>query len=186
MLIAGLLAALLASSACGFRLRGAIELPPELQQTVAEGVAPYSDLGLAMSQAWNQSDASLQFAGQREGGADMRLVITRNEVTRRVLSVDSAGRPNEYELQYQLGFDLQAADGSPLLAPQSITQYREYRFDPANVLAKSDEEARLKKDMVREAVAQMLRRISRQLKNRPAVEPASPATSAAETDETAR
>jgi len=152
---------LLLLQACGFRLRGAPEIPPAMQQAVVQGVAPYSELGVALSREWTQAGGNLDFARGRTDA--VRLVISRDEFTRRALSVDSAGRPIEYELQYTLDFAMQDAGGEALLNPQTIKQYRAYRFDPDNVLAKSDEEARIKKDMLRQAVSQLMQRITYQL-----------------------
>lgn len=157
----------LALQACGFRLRGSVDMPPGLQQTVAEGVAAYSALGQALGRSWQQSGGQLYF--DREAGAGMaRLVIKQDEVSRRTLSVDSAGRPNEYELRYQVNFSLQDADGAQLLDRQSVSADRAYQFDPANILATEDEEQRLKKVLAEEVALQMLRRITFQLRHRPA------------------
>ncbi|MDZ7804134.1 LPS assembly lipoprotein LptE [Thiohalophilus sp.] len=182
----------LALQACGFRLRGAVEMPPELQYTLAEGVAPYSALGESLSRAWRRSEAELDF--ERDGaGPAARLVIKRDEVTRRTLSVDSAGRPNEYELRYQVSFTLEDAGGQPLLQNQTVTVSRAYQFNPDNALAMDDEEQRLERLLAEEAALQMLRRITFQLRNRaaqpaPAAEEAAPAFEADNgvDDETAR
>lgn len=183
-----LLVLILSLQACGFRLRGSVEMPPGLQQTVVDGVAAYSELGQALGRSWQQSGGQLYF--DREGGAGMaRLVISQDEVSRRTLSVDSAGRPNEYELRYQVNFSLQAADGSPLLDKQNVSAERAYQFDPANILATEDEEQRLKKVLAEELALQMLRRITFQLRNRPAELPdEAPAESPVNgnTNETAR
>lgn len=162
--------------ACGFRLRGAVEMPPELQNTVAEGVAPYSALGESLSRSWRQSDAQLDFG--EAAGAAARLVIQHEDVTRRTLSVDSAGRLNEYELRYQVSFTLEDAGGQPLLQNQSISVRRSYQFDPNNALAMDDEEARLERLLVKEAALQMMRRITFQLRHRAA----QPAPDAEQTD----
>lgn len=170
--------------ACGFHLRGAVEMPPALQYTVAEGVAPYSDLGEALSRAWRQSEAQLEFGR----GADVeaaRLVINRDEVSRHTLSVDSAGRPNEYELRYQVDFTLRDAAGRTLLQNQGATANRAYQFNPDNALAMDDEEQRLKRVLAEDVAVQMLRRITFQLRNRPADEPDAGQRDASD-DETAR
>jgi LPS-assembly lipoprotein len=178
-----LVVVLLLLQACGFRLRGAPEIPPAMQQAVVQGVAPYSELGLALSREWTRAGGNLDFAGERTDA--VRLVISRDEISRRALSVDSAGRPTEYELQYTLVFAMQDAGGNSLLNSQTIKQYRAYRFDPDNVLAKSDEEARIKKDMVRQAVSQMLQRITYQLNHSSPATTMQPETTTSPADETA-
>jgi len=178
-----LVSVLLLLQACGFRLRGAPEIPPAMQQAVVQGVAPYSELGLAMSREWTQAGGSLDFDGERTDA--VRLVISRDEFSRRTLSVDSAGRPTEYELQYSLDFAMQDAGGNDLLNDQTIQQYRAYRFDPDNVLAKSDEEARIKKDMLRQAVSQMIQRITYQLNHPSPLSTTQPETTTSPTNEAA-
>lgn len=163
LLLIGLVPVLLLQ-ACGFHLRGATEMPPALQQTVAEGVNPYSELGEALARAWRQSGAKLLFV-QPAGEGMARLVIHRDQVTRRTLSVDSAGRPNEYELRYQVGFALEDAGGRQLLRNQTASADRAYQFNPDNILAMDDEEARLKRILAEEIAQQMLRRITFQLRH---------------------
>lgn len=174
----------LALPACGFHLRGAVEMPPALQYTVAEGLAPYSDLGEALSRAWRQSGAQLEF-GRGADAEAARLVINRDEVSRRTLSVDSAGRPNEYELRYQVDFTLRDAAGRTLLKNQSAMANRAYQFNPDNALAMDDEEQRLKRVLAEDIAVQMLRRITFQVRNRPADEPDAGQRDASD-DETAR
>ncbi len=171
VLLPTLLILSLVLQACGFRLRGAVDMPPELQTTVAEGVAAYSSLGEALSRSWRQSDARLEFDRELQGDA-ARLIITREELSRRTLSIDSAGRPNEYELRYQVAFNLQDAAGRSLLENQSINVTRAYQFNPDNALAMDDEEARLEKILAEDAALQMLRRITFQLRNRATTTPA--------------
>lgn len=151
---------------CGFHLRSSAEMPPVVQHTVAEGVAPYSELGEALSRSWQQSGASLSFERATSGAA--RLRITRNQVTRRTLSVDSAGRPREYELSLQVAFSLLDPDGKTLLSNQSLVERRSFQFNPANILAMEDEEIRLRKILAEQAALQIQRRVSFQLRNRPA------------------
>jgi len=158
--------------ACGFHLRGAVDMPPALQHTVAEGVAPYSPLGEALSRAWRQSNAQLEFERAAADDDATRLIIAREAVSRRTLSVDSVGRPNEYELRYQVDFTLQDATGQQLLSGQNVSVNRAYQFNPDNALAMDDEEERLRKVLAEDAALQILRRVTFQLRNRPAVLPA--------------
>jgi len=165
----GLLALLILSltlPACGFRLRGAVDLPPAMEHAVAEGVAQYSALGEALARSWQQSGGKLDFDADAEP-ARTRLTITRDDMSRRTLSVDSAGRPNEYQLTYKVDFRLTDASGEPLLESQSVSVNRAYQFNADNSLAMADEEERLERILSEEAAVQMLRRITFQLR-RPA------------------
>ncbi|MDZ7662231.1 LPS assembly lipoprotein LptE [Thiohalophilus sp.] len=156
----------LALPACGFRLRGAVDLPPAMEHVVAEGVGQYSPLGGALVRSWQQSGGRLDFDADA-GPPRTRLVITRDDISRRTLSVDSAGRPNEYQLTYNVDFKLIDASGEPLLESQSVSVNRAYQFNADNSLAMADEEARLKRILAEEAAVQMLRRITFQLRHPP-------------------
>jgi hypothetical protein len=68
---------------------------------------------------------------------------------------------SEYLLKYELSFRLTDAAGQELAALQTIRLQRDYRFDPLNVLAKEREEQELKRDLQRDGVQQILRRLAR-------------------------
>ena len=147
---------------CGFRLRGSIELPAELTEVAIEGARPDGDLGIALRNGF------ARVGGRVVDSAEIArsvLVITRDSSDRRVLSVDSIGQANEYELAYTLGFRLDDPDGNNRVVQQSISLRRQYRFDPTQTLAKADEEVRLVREMREEAVRQMLRRLKAGLDN---------------------
>jgi LPS-assembly lipoprotein len=166
-----LLFVILGMTACGFKLRGTTELPPALQQMTAEGVAPYSELGVALERAWRQSGATLKFE-RAERSEMIRLQITQNEFTRHTLSVDSAGRPNEFDLRYQVAFKVQDAAGKSLLNNQTVKANRSFRFNPTNILAMDEEEARLKKILAEEIALQIQRRVTFQLQQLSIEDPA--------------
>lgn len=146
-------------SACGFQLRGAmdIELPPIMDRTLVRGTAPYSDLGNAVEIGLEQVGAGLA-ASPELATAFLDL---DERFQRRVASIGNDGRVNEYELHYRLRFVLRDADEDPVISEQDIDLYRSYAFDPDQVLAKSNEEALLRDEMMRAAVAQMLRRLEK-------------------------
>jgi len=146
--------------ACGFHLRGAVALPAQMDLVYLQGTPPLGELGRAITRSLKSAGSSLS---EQRATATAVLVIHQNEVRRRVLSVNSAGQVNEYELSYHLNFELRSPEGqgkAKVLVPaQTITMVRDYTFDPNSVLAKGNEEAQLRQDMIGFAVRQMLRRI---------------------------
>lgn len=143
-------------NACGFHLRESVALPENLQATAVQGVSEYSNLDLSLKRAFRQAGHPLTTLAS----ASAVLQVTKNIFTRRVLSVNSNGVANEYELKYTLGFKLLDTGNNPLLPEQTITLYRSYRYDPDIALAKAAEEERLQKAMTDYAVKQLLRRLS--------------------------
>lgn len=157
VIISTLLLLMLGSNGCGWRLRGQIDLPPEMERTFLKGTAPYSELGVLLQNKLKGADASLV---SEQNQATAILHILEDKVDKRVLSIDSTGRASEYELNYILRFKLTDKSGKTLVDEQTVTTVRELSYDSENVLSTSDEEQRLKKDMVRFGVQQMLRRIN--------------------------
>ena len=147
---------LLLLSGCGFKLRGtagggALNLPAMFIQA--------DELNPALV-------ALRQRLGQRGVGtvnepAAARLILTLgNEARqRKVLSVSTAGKIQEYQLRYSLQFSLRDVDGVPRLASQTISLTRSYAYDDLDVMAKSEEQEALYRSMRQEAVQRIIRRL---------------------------
>lgn len=152
-------------TSCGFHLRGSQDFSKILPEVNVSGVNKYSDLGRELLRSLaaanvNVFDESLFI-----------LNITNDTFSKRVLSVDSAGRANQYELRYDVSFTLvkTATNGKEqktvdLIPAQNITEKREYLFDANLILAAQDEENRLKKDMRQSVILQLMRRLNFSLK----------------------
>lgn len=151
-----------ALAGCGFHLRGAVELPPEMTEVAIQGTKPYGELDVALRNGFAREGGQVVESVQQ---ARSVLVITHDASIRRVLSVDSSGQANAYELEYTLGFRLDDPEGLSRVTAQSIRLRRQYRYDPNQTLAKADEEARLVREMRQDAVRQMLRRLKAGLEN---------------------
>ncbi|MEJ2140864.1 MAG: LPS assembly lipoprotein LptE [Gammaproteobacteria bacterium] len=152
--IAVLLTGLLSS--CGFHLRETPEFSEKLQATALQGVPEFSELDLAFKRYFSREGYTLIV----KENAQAIIKVTKDKFTRRVLSVNINGDPNEYELNYQLKVLLVDINDKEIMPPQSVTQYRSYGFDPDLRLAKGAEEAHLKKTMVDAAVKEIMHRIS--------------------------
>ena len=157
-----LVVSLLVLSGCGFQLRGSIELPEELSEVALEGTRPNGELGVAVRNGFSRVGGQVVDSKTR---AQSVLIITQDSSSRRVLSVDSIGQANEYELAYTLGFRLDDPNGVNRVVQQSINLRRQFRFDPDLTLAKADEEARLVREMRQDAVRQMLQRLKAGIEN---------------------
>ncbi len=143
-------------SACGFHLRGSVELPDALNRVALTGTDMNSELGLGIRDAFNRSGSQVEDTAAQ---INSLLVILEDRTERRVLSVDALGRASAYTLLYTLSFRLDTADGKPWIPRQSITLQRQYRFNPDTILAKGDQELRFYNEMRRDAIDQMMRRL---------------------------
>jgi len=147
---------------CGFRLRGASELPNTVKFAVIDGVAEFSDLGIAIKQQLVSSGAKVLTTADVD---TVHFVVTRNKFFRRVLSIDSAGRANEYGLTYEMSIRVLDAKGVTLVKERIVNLNRNYTYDLDNALAKSNEEANIKLQMISLAVRQSMRRIGIKLRD---------------------
>ena len=150
--------------ACGFQLRGSINLSAEISPIYIEQNSMF-DLAreirslLATNKIEIVKDAKLSKA---------QLMLVSEEKTRRVLSVDGSGRAREYLLQYKVNFMVKTAtevteikgkddpkdqDSIPL---DFISVSRSLLFDPDAVLAVTNEAEILYKDMRRDAARLIL------------------------------
>ena len=149
-LIAGFTAAtLLALSACGFHLRGEVELVPQLAKVYFEGGDPYDPLVRDWTRVLTTAGSAVV---EQPQDATAIIQILANAGDRRVLSVRATGKVQEYELYQTLQFRVRDAAGLELLAPQQLQVTRDYLFDPNDILGKTGEEESLRRDMRRDLV----------------------------------
>ena len=153
-----LLLMVMIAGGCGYQLRGAVSLPPELDGI---HVAGPRDIGAALTLVLDGGGIQVQ-SSRDSASAVLRL---RDELfDRRVLSVDaSTGKEREFELAYRVAFELIGADGEELLPMQTVSLVRDYVFDANAVLGKSREQDVLHAEMRRDAATQIVRRIAASL-----------------------
>lgn len=152
-----LLVLTLALSACGFRLRGSVVLPEQMQSTYISGTDEFSELAVQLRNSLKSSGAELV---RSLDVASAHLLILEDVMKRRVLTVDSQGRASEFELNYVVRFKVIDREDTLLVPEQQISLVRDLRFDINNVLAKDQEEQQLRRELVRFAVRQMMQRIN--------------------------
>lgn len=147
-------------ASCGFHLRGtgSIDLPvwlSALEVRVQGNTLENYPLRVAMRDALRtQTSVRLD-----EPGAP-RLVLFDERSDSRVLSVTSTVRVEEYVLTYAVSFRIEDPDGRVRSVPQTVQVRRDHQFDRLNVLAKEREEQDLRREMQRDAVQQILRRLA--------------------------
>lgn len=150
--VTGLL--LLVLTACGFHLRGQLDLPPALASTYIESNGADSNL-IKRLRSSLLGNGVVVTANRSEATAILRIL--RDSYDRRVLSVGGGRKIREYEIHYAVQFELVELGGDPLVAPQTVELFRDYTYDEDDILGKQGEEASIRKDMIREAGDRILR-----------------------------
>lgn len=149
-------------AACGFHLRGVGGDPlPESLATL--NIVPPAT-GLANDPLLVAVRDALTAYGARivDTPDAPRLTLYDEATESQVLAVRAqTAKGAAYMLRYRISFRVVAADGTELVAPQTIHTQRDYTFDSARVLAKEEEERELLRALRRDTAEQIVRRLTR-------------------------
>ncbi len=159
-LIFALLVSLVLVEGCGFRLRGTYDVPERMDPSYIQ--APQGDpLAHQLRQALRSADVQIAEAPD-QASAVLRLL--KQDQSRRVRAVDRRGKVIDYELTYEVMFDVRDGKGEELVSPQTITLVRTQVNPGVEVLGKEEEQAQFFSDMQRELAGRILRRLQVQLR----------------------
>ena len=142
-----LLLMLLFISACGYQLRGNLELPEGLTSIYLQDGS--GQLRKEIKRTLRSTEGKLVTSIEDAG---IVVKVTRENMRRRVISLSNTGRANEFELYYELDFILLDAEGKALSEKQAVEISRDYFNDQEDILGKNDEEQTIRKEMYRQAV----------------------------------
>jgi LPS-assembly lipoprotein len=140
-------------SACGFHLRGAFQLPDNMKSVFVEGGS-----GALLEQFKQVMKASSAKLSDTRQGAGIVIKIANEDFNRRVLSLSSRGKSNEFELEYRLDYEFANAKDALLMERQSVEIRREYYNDQQFVIAKDNEETVIRNEMYQQAVHTIVNR----------------------------
>jgi len=153
--LAGATLALCATlSACGFQLRGKVDLPFE---TVFVEAPAYSKFGEQLKRGIEGGSHTRLTESKANAQAIVSLLGEAQE--RLILAVSGGGRVRELQLRYRAMFKVTDAKGEIWLPQGEVVILRDMTYDDAQVLAKEAEANQLFREMQADAVQQMLRRI---------------------------
>jgi LPS-assembly lipoprotein len=141
-------------SACGFHLRGQYTLPFASVFVSTPGVSVVA--GELKRELTNSPTKLMPTAKD----ADAQLNIIEDRRDRQILSLSGAGRVREYELKLRVTYQLVDAKGGVFIPTSEIQLSRILSYDDSRIIAKQQEEALLYQDMERDAVGQILRRMT--------------------------
>lgn len=149
----GLLLMFLLLTACGYHMRGSIAMPESLKSLYVFNAS--SALQSELSDVVKASKGRLA-SSPNEAGLVVKIIS--EDLRTRVLSIGSSGKSNESELNYFLQFQFYDNQENQIMEEQRIEIAREYFNDQTAVLAKSNEEQILRKEIYKQAVRMLLLR----------------------------
>lgn len=141
---------------CGFKLRGAYELPAAMQVTYIDQQQANADFLRALKIALQASDIKITHIKTDDAAV---LKLYKEIKDKRTVSVDSQGRAREYTLSYALSFSVIARQYKFEIAPQTVRIERDFIFDPEDVLGNSRGESQLYEEMQQDLVRLLLLRL---------------------------
>ena len=137
-----LISTLLILSSCGYSMRGSINIPSSIK-SVSVVSNKYSELVNILNESLMSSNIEASIS---KSDNIYRIIIVSEDFNRRQLSINVSGRVNEYELIYDVYFELKAPNKKSI--KDRVTLYRDYSFDENNVMGNSDREGDIKKGMM--------------------------------------
>lgn len=148
----------LSLTACGFALRGAPEFPfstmysPNLSST---------SLRLDLKNSI-ESGKKVKVVSDVASLKDAQVVLTvlSEQQEKVVVGLNTSGQVREFQLRASFKFQLTTPQGRELIPEAEIAVQRDVSFNESAVLAKDAEETMLKRDMQKDIVRQVMRRLA--------------------------
>ena len=140
---------------CGFQLRGSYALPYE---SIYLAVPDTSVIGANLKRTIRASGSTrLAESAEDAQAAFQNTLETREPV---ILSLSGAGRVREKRLRFRYGYRVVDSKGRNLILPGLIELNRDLTYADSAVLAKTQEEELLWRDMENDLVQQLMRRLA--------------------------
>lgn len=159
-----LLGCALTLSACGFQLRGASEYAFHRLYISGGG-----QMAIDISRYIRYGSKGTVVV-TNPADADARLEIVNVTNSRTAVSLDANGQAREYEMRSAYTFQLVTPDGRPIIPLNTIRLVRNLPYSDSETTARDTESALLNRDMQKDAVDQIIRRMEA-VKTMPDVKP---------------
>ena len=140
-------------SACGFKLRGMMDVPDALRQVQLEVASPNSQIEDELRRALTANRIALT------GDARYRLTLLRERHSRRSATLTGNADVAEYELRSEAWFSVidREQDNQPVIDARRVMLERVYSNDPDNITASGSQESLIRQQMQQDLAQQILR-----------------------------
>ena len=140
-------------SACGYHLRGALNLPAGLKDVYLQGASP--ELNQQFSKTMKISSIAVASSPEKAG---MIVRIFNEDSQRRVLSLNAGGAANDFELDYGFDYEITDSKNTVIIPRQPLSIKREYFNNQQAIIAKDNEEMVIRNEMYQQAVRSVISR----------------------------
>jgi LPS-assembly lipoprotein len=149
------IAAATVPSGCGFRLRGAVEIPPQVSPMYVESRGASS----VRQAVWDRLELSAVTLAPTAKEARVVVRILGESRRSRVAAVDRDGKVVASELFLTVTFDAIDGEGRPLFEAQTLDLSRTYENPDVEVLGKQLEAELIYEDLTQDAADRILDRL---------------------------
>ncbi|WP_054774448.1 LPS assembly lipoprotein LptE, partial [Methylogaea oryzae] len=159
-----LIAACLAG--CGFHLRGDENSPLRSTKVAILGVSTSDPLWNALTTAFGRAGATVQTSATSDSVV-IQLAIAQ---TIRPISLNRSGIAREFDLGYNVTYEIKNAKGEILDPSQKLKISREQYNDQFLIMGRTEEETQMRLEMQEEAADTLVRRLAFLLRRHPPAE----------------
>lgn len=150
-------------AACGFQLRGQVQLPKELAVVYVESVrgvgVPPGSLSRKLEQLLASNGATVT---SDRAQATAIITISNEGSGRRAVAADRLDVKREYLMIYSAVYQVHLANGKTLIGPEGLNVNRALLFDENQVLAFEAAQESLEDSMTSDLAWQIVRRLQAQ------------------------
>jgi len=156
VLLSGLLLA-----GCGFHVRQAPDLPPQMQRIYIAAPGGNGDLMRELRRGLASADTQVL---ESKVGATAILSIINVSRTSRPVAIDRRGEALEYQVLNRVEFAL-SVDGATVIQPQAVVLTRNYAYHVSNQVANEEQEDTLNKVLAKDISQFIIFRVVAAAKN---------------------
>lgn len=153
--LAALAAGLMLLAGCGFHLRGALDLGPELARVHITGGD--REMVGRLSESLRQRGVVIADSAHQAAVIE----VSGRGFERAALTTDSRGRASAYEIRYRVAFSVTGAAGEALHPAHTLMISRAFDYDPTRHLQSEAEARFLETAMRREMAALIVQHLER-------------------------
>ena len=144
-------------TACGFHLRGSVNIPSWFDTIFISSNNENKELNSALKVQFKSYKIHVT---NDPRAAHYWLIINSANFRQQILSVGASTNPRQYQLILTIGYTLQTPKGQILTPPLQINVTRQLIMNNNRILGSNAEESILKSEMYQDAVRQMLNRLT--------------------------
>ena len=167
--IIGCITITLLTTACGWHLRGAVDMPQDLSQLYISAVETRNTSPTKSTTALSTTELMTELRQQLKANrisvvndtkaANYELIILEENMDKRTAGVGTDALSSAYEITLKADYEIRTKNSALALAA-TASSVRSFNYNTASLSSSAQEEMLLMKEMRRDLVQQMLRRLN--------------------------